>query len=190
LDPYPMQHVKSASVMKMRYRDIPTAMSSFTAAFKYDPMIIYLRDHEPIQNTWMQIIRSAFQCLMSFAMWALYIHQGNAYTVGGGKACVTYMDPRQSPHPVYDFNARFTPVTGVQYTKEQKKRYTEFVEKYSDALKGSLGDRQSEAFHLRLLFTDPSKQSLGYGSSLAQVVTDTVTGVPYNQFGPLADLFW
>lgn len=160
---------QNAEPRKLRYRDIPTAITCVGAAFKDDPMIAYLADEE---NSGPQYIRLMLNLLLSISMWAMIVNEGHGYTVEGGKACMTYLDPREPDHPVNNIMEWFTPVSKVQANEEQKKRREEFEEKYAKAVKDAVGDRKADMFYLRLLFADPSTQGLGYGYSLAKIATD------------------
>jgi len=153
----------------MRYRDIPTAMTSMDAAFEDDPMMAYLGD---IENTGVGIKRSASNRFILLVVWIMLVHEGNAHTADGGKACMSYMDPRQGHHLVDDVIERLAPASGVQASEELKKRQKEFKEKATKAIERALGDLKAEMFYLRLLFADPSKQGQGYGYTLAKIATD------------------
>lgn len=154
---------------KLRYRDIPTARASSRAAFKDDPMVDYLTDQETARTT---SVRAMLNAIVSVFMWAMIVHDGYGYTVDGGKACMTYLDPRQPRNPVISFVEWFSAMFPVQEREEIKTRRKELGEKHDKAIKDTIGDRKADMFYLQILFADPSTQGRGYGYALAKVATD------------------
>ncbi|GJE95601.1 GNAT family N-acetyltransferase [Phanerochaete sordida] len=155
----------------LRYRNVPTALTTAKHATRGDPMNLYIKDSAGTKQG--LTLRGALRAALMYAMYARDAYQGAIWTVHGGASWMRLGDPQRTPGPlVRTLDRALAAALAWTFTGVQLKRRTEYKTKRGAALQGALGARMQEMLSVGGLATHPAWQGRGYASALVRVVAD------------------
>ncbi|KAJ3539695.1 hypothetical protein NM688_g6329 [Phlebia brevispora] len=156
----------------MQYRDVPAVVRMIAQAAEemYDPLEHYMNDTPDKGDAkWKENVAYMTQ----YYHWTKWAYDKKAWTINHD-----HTDRRSSTPPPKDkadspldkmLDGIADYAMASTRTKQQTKRFEEFLEKIRKAVRSSCGDRLQDMFYISGVATAPAKQRRGYASTLMRM---------------------